>query len=148
MAKPKKQAEKIVKLQIPAMQANPSPPVGPALGQAGVNIMEFCNAFNDLCKKQAVEAGAPMPVTISVYKDKSFTFTMKKPPVPHYLKKAAKIKKGSGTAGTGVYIAKVTNAQVEEIAKEKMDDLNAFDLPAAASMVAGTAYSMGIEVVG
>lgn len=147
MAKPKKQAEKYVKLQISAMQANPSPPVGPALGQAGVNIMEFCNQFNDLCKKQGLEAGSPIPVVISVYKDKSFTFVTKKPPVSHYLKKAANIKKGLGTVGQTPNIAKITDAQVEEIAKEKMADLNAFDIEAAKSMIKGSAMSMGITVL-
>lgn len=145
MAKPKKQAEKFVKLQIPAMQANPSPPVGPALGQAGVNIMGFCNEFNDLCKKEGFEAGAPIPVIISVYKDKSFTFVAKKPPVSFYLKKAAKVKKGVSAVGHDKPIAKLTDAQIEEIAKEKMVDLNAFDVEAAKNMVKGSAKSMGIE---
>lgn len=148
MAKPKKQVQKYVKLQIPAMQANPSPPVGPALGQAGVNIMEFCNAFNDLCKKQQLEAGAPIPVVISVYKDKSFTFVTKKPPVSYYLLKAANLKKGSSEPGKGTFVGKVTIAQIKEIAEAKMSDLNAFNVEAAMSMIEGTAYSMAIKVEG
>lgn len=147
MAKEKKKPVKIVKLQIPAMKANPSPPVGPALGQAGVNIMEFCNQFNDLCKKEGIEAGAPVPVVINVYKDKSFTFITKKPPVAYYLIKAAGLKKGMGEAGKGTFIAKLTKSQILEIAKEKMCDMNANDEEAASQMVAGSAYSMGIQVI-
>ena len=145
--KSKKPVQKYVKLQIPAMKANPSPPVGPALGQAGVNIMEFCNQFNDLCKKDGVEAGAPVPVIISVYKDKSFTFITKKPPVSFYLKKAANLKKGYGEAGKGTFIAKLKKSQIMEVAKEKMCDMNANDEEAAFQMVAGSAFSMGIQVV-
>ena len=147
MAKPKKKAEKFVKLQIPAMQANPSPPVGPALGQAGVNIMEFCNQFNDTCKKEQLEAGAPIPVVISVYKDKSFTFIAKKPPVSYYLKKAANLKKGSGEPNRSK-VGSLTWDQVREIAEIKMPDLNAFKVESAMKMVAGTARSMGITVKG
>lgn len=145
--KPTKKPVKFVKLQIPAIKANPSPPVGPALGQAGVNIMEFCNQFNDLCKKNGIEAGAPVPVVISVFKDKSFTFITKKPPVAYYLMKAANLKKGLGEAGKGTFIAKLPKSKVMEVAKEKMCDMNANDEDAAFNMVAGTAFSMGIQVV-
>lgn len=148
MAKSKKKAVKFVKLQIPAMKANPSPPVGPALGQAGVNIMEFCNQFNDLCKKEQVEAGAPVPVVISVYKDKSFSFITKKPPVSYYLLKAANLKKGASEPGKGEYVGKVSRSQIKEIAESKMSDLNAFSIEAAMSMIEGTAFSMAIKVEG
>lgn len=144
MAKSKKQISGYIKLQIPAGQANPSPPVGPALGQRGVNIMEFCKAFN--AASQKMEAGSPIPVTITVYKDKSFDFVTKTPPASYFLKKAAKLKKGSGETGKA-FIGKVTWAQVKEIAEAKMKDLNANDIDAAAAMIAGTAQSMGIEVV-
>jgi large subunit ribosomal protein L11 len=147
MAKPKKPIHKMVKLQIPAAQANPSPPVGPALGQAGVNIMEFCNQFNDKCKKDGAEMGAPIPVVITVYKDKSFTFVTRKPPVSYYLKKAANLKKGITDPGKGTFIAKLTKSQILEIAREKMCDMNANDEQAAAQMIAGSAFSMGIQVV-
>lgn len=146
-AKKKKEVTQFVKLQIPAGQANPSPPVGPALGQAGLNIMEFCNAFNDKCKKDGVQMGAPIPVVISVYKDRSFDFVTKKPPVSHYLKQAAKLKKGSGEVGKIAPVGKVTKSQVLEIAKEKMPDMNAVDEQGAYNMIAGSAFSMGIEVV-
>lgn len=132
-----------VKLQVAAGQANPSPPIGPALGQAGLNIMEFCKAFN--AKTQGMEAGMPIPVVITVYGDRSFTFETKTPPTSYLLKKAAGIKKGSQTTGTKI-IGKVTHQQVREIAEKKMVDLNANDLDAAALMVAGTARSMGLEV--
>lgn len=147
MAKVKKPIHKMVKLQIPAAQANPSPPVGPALGQAGVNIMEFCNQFNDLCKKNGVEMGAPIPVVISVYKDKSFTFVTKKPPVSYYLKKAANLKKCHTEPGKGTFVAKLPKSKILEIAREKMCDMNANDEEAAATMIAGSAFSMGIQVV-
>jgi len=136
--------ESYIKLQIPAGKANPSPPVGPALGQHGVNIMEFCKAFN--AATQGMEEGLPTPVVISVYTDKSFTFVTKTPPAAVLLKKAAGIPKGSGTPNT-VKVGKVTRAQLEEIAKQKMVDLNANDLEAACNIIAGTARSMGIEVV-
>ena len=132
-----------IKLQIPAGKANPSPPVGPALGQRGLNIMEFCKAFNAATQK--VEAGAPVPVVITAYQDRTFSFTMKKPPVSFYLKKAAKIKKGSQTPGKST-AGSVTNKQLEEIAKEKMEDLNAHTVEAAASMVRGSALAMGLKV--
>lgn len=139
-------AKKLVgtlKLQVPAGQANPSPPVGPALGQRGINIMEFCKAFN--AKTGDMEPGAPCPTIISYYQDKSFTMDIKTPPASYYLKKAAKIKSGATnpsreTAGT------VTAAQVREIAEAKMKDLNANDVEAAMQIILGSARSMGIEV--
>lgn len=133
----------LIKLQIQAGKANPSPPVGPALGQHGVNIMDFCKAFND--KTKAMEG--PVPVVITVYADRSFSFETKTPPVSYFLKKAAGVKKGTGTASRD-FVGKVTIAQVEEIAKAKMQDLNANDLEGAAQMVMGSARSMGIEVEG
>ncbi len=133
-----------VKLQIPAGKANPSPPVGPALGQKGVNIMEFCKQFN---ARTADKEGLIIPVVITVFSDKSFTFITKTPPASVLLKKAAKHDKGSAEPNR-IKVAKVTKAQVEEIAKMKMPDLNANDLEAAMSMVAGTARSMGFTVEG
>ena len=133
-----------VKLQVPAGSASPSPPIGPALGQAGLNIMDFCKAFND--KTKDLEKGAPIPVIITAYKDRSFDFTTKLPPVSYYLKKAAKIKKGNSTPGRSL-VGKVTMADVEKIAKEKMADLNAIDLSGAVNMVKGSAVSMGMEVI-
>jgi large subunit ribosomal protein L11 len=132
----------IIKLQIPAGQANPAPPVGPALGQQGVNIMQFCKAFNSATQSQA---GLIIPVVISVYQDKSFTFELKSPPAATLLKKAASIAKGSGMPNRDK-VGKVTRAQLEEIAKTKEQDLNARDMDAAVQMIAGTARSMGIEV--
>ena len=132
----------IVKLQIPAGQANPAPPVGPALGQQGVNIMAFCKEFNAATQK---EAGMVIPVVITVYQDKSFTFITKTPPAASLLKKAAGIAKGSGVPNRDK-VGKVTKKQLAEIAKLKMKDLNAFDEEHAVRMVAGTARSMGIEV--
>ena len=137
--------EKLVKLQVPAGKANPSPPVGPALGQAGLNIMEFCKAFN--AKTQEMEAGMPLPVVISVYKDKSFDFVIKTPPASILLKKAAKIEKGSGEPNKNK-VGSVTQAQLEEIANAKMADLNCYDVEAGAKIIAGTARSMGLEVKG
>jgi large subunit ribosomal protein L11 len=134
----------IVKLQIPAGQANPAPPVGPALGAQGVNIMGFCKEFN--ARTQA-QAGLVIPVVITVYQDKSFTFIMKSPPAAVLLKKAAGIAKGSGTPNRDK-VGKVTRAQVEEIARQKAKDLNAADLAQASRIIEGTARSMGIEVVG
>ncbi len=142
MAPPKKQVTGFVKLQIPAGQATPAPPVGPALGQHGVNIMEFCKAFNSRTQK---EAGLIIPVEITVYKDKSITFITKTPPAAILLKKAAKIEKASGEPNR-IKVARVSMDQVREIAKLKMPDLNAASLEAAMSMVAGTARSMGIDV--
>ena len=137
--------EKYIKLQVPAGQANPSPPVGPALGQHGVNIMEFCKAFN--AQTQGLEQGMPVPVVISVYSDRSFTFVTKTPPAAVLLKKAAGIKKGSGTPNSNK-VGKVSRAQLEEIARLKEPDLNAADLDAAVKIIAGSARSMGLEVEG
>ena len=134
-----------IKLQVPAGQANPSPPVGPALGQHGVNIMEFCKAFN--AQTQGMEQGMPIPVVITVYSDRSFTFITKTPPASILLRKAAGIKKGSGTPNSQK-VGKVTRAQLEEIAKIKEPDLNAADLNAAVKIIAGSARSMGLEVEG
>jgi large subunit ribosomal protein L11 len=137
-----KKIEGYIKLQIPAGKANPSPPIGPALGQKGVNIMEFCKQFN--ARTQDKE-GLIIPVVITVYNDKSFTFITKTPPAAVLLMKAAKVEKGSSEPNK-TKVGKVTRAQIEEIAKIKMPDLNAFDLEHAASMIAGTARSMGITV--
>ena len=139
-----KQITGYIKLQIPAGKANPAPPIGPALGQHGVNIMEFCKAFNARTQEQA---GSIIPVVITVYKDRSFQFITKVPPVSDLIKKASGAAKGAAnpvkeTAGS------LTRAQVEEIAKQKMPDLNSFDLDGAAKIVAGTARSMGIEIEG
>ncbi len=134
-----------IKLQIPAGKANPSPPVGPALGQRGLNTMEFCKAFN--AATQSVEPGLPIPVVITAYADKSFTFIMKTPPATILIKKAAKIEKGSPRPHTDK-VAKITRAQAEEIAKVKMPDLTAADMDAAVRTIAGSARSMGIEVEG
>ncbi len=133
-----------VKLQIPAGKANPSPPIGPALGQRGVNIMEFCKAFN--AATQSIEAGIPIPVVITVYADRSFTFITKTPPVSYFLKKAAGIGKGAQNPGKEIS-GKVTMTQIREIAAGKMNDLNANDVEAAAQMIRGSATSMGLEVV-
>ena len=140
-----KKVDSYIKLQVPAGSANPSPPVGPALGQHGVNIMEFCKAFN--AQTQNMENGLPVPVVITVYNDKSFTFITKTPPASILLKKAAGIQKGSGTPNTSK-VGKVTRAQLEEIANTKMQDLNATDLDAAVNIIAGTARSMGLDVEG
>ena len=137
-----KKIEAYIKLQVRAGEANPSPPVGPALGQHGVNIMEFCKAFN--AQTQSVEKGLPIPVVITVYSDRSFTFLTKTPPASVLLMKAVGIQKGSSTPHTNK-VGKVTRAQLEEIANVKMPDLNAADLDAAVRIVAGTARSMGLE---
>ncbi|HEY5667187.1 MAG TPA: 50S ribosomal protein L11 [Gammaproteobacteria bacterium] len=137
--------ETYIKLQVPAGQANPSPPVGPALGQHGVNIMEFCKAFN--AQTQGMEQGMPIPVVITVYSDRSFTFITKTPPASILLRKAAGIQKGSGMPNSKK-VGKVTRAQLEEIAKIKEPDLNAADLNAAVKIIAGSARSMGLEVEG
>ena len=134
-----------LKLQVPAGAANPSPPIGPALGQRGLNIMAFCKDFN--AKTSQLEKGAPIPVVITIYGDKSFTFEMKTPPMSHFLKKAAKLESGSKTPGRDV-AGSVTKAQVKEIAEKKMADLNSDTVEAAMRMVEGSARSMGIEVVG
>jgi large subunit ribosomal protein L11 len=140
-----KKVQADVKLQVKAGQANPSPPVGPALGQQGVNIMEFCKQFND--RTQGLEPGLPIPVVITVYTDRSFTFIIKTPPASILLKKAAGIQSGSATPNTQK-VGKVTVAQLAEIAKTKQPDLTAGDLKAAIRTIAGTARSMGIEVEG
>lgn len=137
-----KKIEAYVKLQVKAGQANPSPPVGPALGQRGVNIMEFCKAFN--AQTQGVEPGLPLPVVITVYSDRSFTFVTKTPPASILLKKAAGIESGSKTPNS-VKVGKVSRAQLEEIAKTKTPDLTAADLDAAVRTIAGSARSIGIE---
>jgi large subunit ribosomal protein L11 len=133
-----------LKLQVPAGAANPSPPIGPALGQRGLNIMAFCKDFN--AKTSQLEKGSPIPVVITIYGDKSFTFEMRTPPVSYFLKKAAKIESGAKTPGRDK-VASVTKAQVKEIAEKKMADLNSDTVEAAMRMVEGSARSMGIEVV-
>lgn len=133
-----------VKLQVPAGQANPSPPIGPALGQRGLNIMEFCKAFNAATQK--VEPGTPIPVVITAYQDKSFTFEMKTAPASYYLKKLVGLKSGSKEPGRTV-IGKVTMAQCREIAEQKLKGMNSRDLDAAAREIAGSARSMGLQVV-
>jgi large subunit ribosomal protein L11 len=133
-----------IKLQVPAGQANPSPPIGPALGQRGLNIMEFCKQFN--AQTQKLEPGMPIPVTITAYADRTFTFIMRTPPASYFLKKAAKLESGSKTPGRDI-AGKVTKAQIREIAEKKMVDLNANDIDAAMKMIAGSARSMGLEVV-
>ena len=135
----------LIKLQVPAGKANPSPPIGPALGQRGLNIMEFCKAFN--AQTQKMEPGLPVPVVITAYADKSFTFIMKTPPATVLIKKAAKVDKGSARPNTDK-VGRITRAQAEEIAKSKMPDLTAADLEAAVRTIAGSARSMGIEVEG
>ena len=141
-------AKKIVgfiKLQVPAGKANPSPPIGPALGQRGLNIMEFCKAFN--AQTQGVEPGLPVPVVITAFADKSFTFVIKTPPATVLIKKAIKLDKGSANA-LKIKVGKITRAQLEEIAKTKMKDMNAADLDAAVRTIAGSARSMGVSVEG
>ena len=141
-------AKKIVgyiKLQVPAGAANPAPPIGPALGPRGLNIMEFCKAFN--AKTSQMEKGTPIPVVITAYQDRSFTFEMKLPPMSFYLKKAAKLQSGSKTPGRGS-VGKITKAQIREIAQAKLPDLNCDSVDSAMAMVEGSARSMGLEVVG
>jgi large subunit ribosomal protein L11 len=138
-----KKIQGYIKLQVPAGQANPSPPIGPALGQQGVNIMEFCKSFNAFTQNQ--EQGVPIPTVITVYADKSFTFVTKSPPASYFIKKAAKLNKGSTAPGRDI-VAQVTMDQLREIAEKKMSDLNANDVEAAARMLAGSARSMGIQV--
>jgi large subunit ribosomal protein L11 len=133
-----------IKLQVPAGKANPSPPIGPALGQRGLNIMEFCKAFN--AQTQSMEVGMPIPVVITAFADRTFTFVTKTPPNTYFLKKAAGIQKGTTTPGRGT-IGQVTMKQIHEIAQQKMVDLNANDIEAAAQMIIGSARSMGLEVV-
>ena len=140
-----KKIEGYIKLQIPAGKANPSPPVGPALGQRGLNIMQFCKEFN--AATQQLEQGMPIPVVITAFSDRSFSFVTKTPPASYFLKKAAKIEKGSKTTGIGSFVGQVTMSQCREIAKQKMADLNAHDIEAAAEMIKGSARSMGLQVV-
>jgi len=139
-----KKIQAYVKLQVPAGKANPSPPIGPALGQQGVNIMEFCKQFN--AQTQSLESGMPIPVVITVYADRSFTFVTKTPPASYFLKKAAKITAGAKTTGTQT-VGEVNREQLEEIAKIKMPDLNCTSIEAAVKMLAGSARSMGLTVV-
>ena len=140
-----KQIEGYIKLQVPAGQASPSPPIGPALGQRGLNIMDFCRAFND--STQSLEAGVPIPTIVTVYVDKSFTFTTRKPPASFFLKRAAKIEKGSTEPGRDDEpVGTVTQAQLREIAEEKIVDLNTGDIDQAMKIIAGLARSMGLEV--
>jgi large subunit ribosomal protein L11 len=134
-----------LKLQVKAGSANPSPPIGPALGQRGINIMEFCKSFN--AATQEMEKGMPIPVVITYYQDKSFTFIMKQPPVSYFLKKEAKIQSGSKTPGKGATAGKLTKAQIKSIAEAKMKDLNAADIEGAMTMIEGSARAMGLEVV-
>ena len=139
-----KEVTGFIKLQIKGGQANPAPPVGPALGQRGINIMEFCKAFNEKTKSMM---GKPVPVVITVYKDKKFDFIVKTPPASHYIKEAAKLKSGSKEPGRTI-AGSITIKQAEEIAKAKMQDLNAFDIKEAIKIICGSARSMGIEVKG
>jgi large subunit ribosomal protein L11 len=134
-----------LKLQVPAGSATPSPPIGPALGQRGLNIMEFCKAFN--AKTQEMEKGAPTPVVITIYADKSFTFETKLPPVTYLIKKAVNLKSGSKLPGKDS-VGTITQAQIREIAEKKMKDLNAYDVEQAMTMIAGSARSMGLQVEG
>ena len=134
-----------LKLQVPAGAANPSPPIGPALGQRGLNIMEFCKAFN--ARTAQMEKGTPIPVIITAYQDRSFTFEMKQPPVSYFLKKASGVTSGAKTTGRG-FVGKVNRDQIKEIAEKKMPDLNCSTVEAAMAMIEGSARSMGLEVVG
>lgn len=144
MATNKKEVIGVIKLQVPSKKANPTPPIGPALGQKGVNIMEFCKQFNEL--KFDYPDGTPIPTTITVYKDKSFTFQTKQPPMTFLIMQETGIKKGSSSVGKG-FIGKITKQQIENIAKKKMVDMNADTLEAAMEMVKGSALSMGFEIV-
>lgn len=146
MSKTSKKPVTIIKLQVPAGKANPAPPVGTALGPKGLNIMDFCKQFNDRTKK--MDPGAPIPVEIAVYQDRSFTFITKTPPNTYFIKKSLGIKKGGATPGRGDSLGKITMSQIEEIAKEKMVDMNANTVEAAIKMIAGSARSMGLEVKG
>ncbi len=140
-----KQIDSYLKIQVPAGQANPAPPVGPALGQAGLNIMEFCKSFN--AQTQGMEPGVPIPTVITIYADRTFTFVTKSPPASYLLKRAANVDKGSGTPNTSK-VGSVSRAQLEEIAQTKNADLTAADMDAAVKTLAGTARSAGIEVEG
>lgn len=140
-----KKIQGYVKLVVPAGKANPSPPIGPALGQAGVNIMEFCKGFN--AQTQGMEPGMPIPVVITVFADRTFSFIMKTPPASYFIKKAAKLDKGSGTTGKDAPVGKITTAQLRTIAEQKIQDMNAANVDAAVKTLAGTARSMGVQVV-
>ncbi|MDR1597424.1 MAG: 50S ribosomal protein L11 [Holosporales bacterium] len=144
MAPKSKKIAGFVKLQVPAGKANPAPPIGTVLGPRGINIMEFCKAFN--AQTQQLEPGMPIPVEITIYSDKSFTFIMKSPPNTYFLKKAAGITKGSSSTGRGSFVGKLTMDQIREIAQKKMQDLNANDIDSACSMLVGSARSIGIQV--
>ncbi|MBI2235622.1 MAG: 50S ribosomal protein L11 [Magnetospirillum sp.] len=133
-----------IKLQVPAGKANPSPPIGPALGQRGLNIMEFCKSFN--AATQGLEPGMPIPVVITAYTDRTFTYVTKTPPITYFLKKAAAVQKGTKTPGKEI-VGQVTMTQIREIAEKKMQDLNANDIEAASRMIVGSARSMGLKVV-
>lgn len=145
-AKTTKKIAGYVKLQVPAGKANPSPPIGTVLGPRGINIMDFCKAFN--AQTQQMEVGTPIPVEMTIYADKSFTFIMKNPPNTYFLKKMAGIEKGSTKPGRGSFVGKITLDQIRKIAEEKMPDLNANDLNAACKMLIGSARSMGIQIEG
>jgi large subunit ribosomal protein L11 len=140
-----KKIQSYIKLVVPAGKANPSPPIGPALGQAGVNIMEFCKGFN--AQTQGMEPGMPIPCVITVYADRSFTYVMKTPPASYYIKKAAKLEKGGGATGKEAHVGKITTKQVREIAESKLKDMNAANVDSAMKSIAGTARSMGVQVV-
>ena len=142
----KKKITSYVKIEIPAGKANPAPPIGTALGPRGINIMEFCKAFNESTKN--MEPNSPIPVVITIYADRSFSFVTKTPPVSYFLKKYAKLKKGSSETKKGPSVARVNVSQIREIAKTKLEDMNAYDIEAAARIIVGSAESMGIEVVG
>jgi large subunit ribosomal protein L11 len=141
-----KKIDGYIKLQIPAGQANPSPPVGPALGQKGVNIMEFCKAFNAQTQGGSIQPGTPIPVVITVFSDRSFEFVTKTPPASYMIMKAANVNKGSSTTGQNL-VGKIQRSKLREIAEVKIVDMNAVDVDSAVSMLAGTAHSMGIEVI-
>jgi large subunit ribosomal protein L11 len=144
MTKSKKQILGLIKLQVPVGKANPAPPIGPALGQKGLNIMDFCKQFNAL--KFDFEQGTPIPVTIIAYKDKTFTFTTKKPPVSYLIMQEIKLAKGSSTPGKEI-VGKITRAQITEVAKKKMENMNSTNLDACIKMISGSAISIGLEVV-
>jgi large subunit ribosomal protein L11 len=140
-----KKIQGYVKLVVPAGKANPSPPIGPALGQAGVNIMEFCKGFN--AQTQGMEPGMPIPVVITVFVDRTFTFIMKTPPASYFIKKAVKLDKGSGATGKDAPVGQITMTQLREIASQKIKDMNAANIDTAVNSLAGTARSMGVKVV-
>lgn len=140
-----KKIQGYVKLVVPAGKANPSPPIGPALGQAGVNIMEFCKGFN--AQTQGMEPGMPIPVVITVFVDRTFTFIMKTPPASYFIKKAIKLEKGSGATGKEAHVGQITTKQLREIAEQKIKDMNASCIETAVNSLAGTARSMGVKVV-